>query len=69
MTVPEFEALRDLAQLHADRTTADIMNAMTRAEHIRLTQTASEAHNLLAAILLLNPEVESEQPYGFTPTH
>lgn len=44
------EDLVTAARLHRDNITADINNASTRLEHVRLTALAQEAENLLTEL-------------------
>lgn len=46
MTTSELDMLCSSARLHADNVRADINNASTRIEHIRLTTLALEAENI-----------------------
>ena len=66
MTRVEALTVLDQAVSLRDNLRADIANALTRNEHIRLTQLAAEAERLVATIeLLLAVPVVS----GFQPTH
>jgi hypothetical protein len=44
------ENIIDAARVHRDNITADINNASTRLEHVRLTALAQEAENLLTEL-------------------
>jgi hypothetical protein len=56
MTHDEALALRDQATALRDSLRADIANAMTRNEHIRITQHAAAAERLVSALdILLDP--------------
>lgn len=44
------EAIIEAARVHRDNITADINNASTRLEHVRLTALAQEAENLLTEL-------------------
>lgn len=46
MTTEELTTLAVEARLHADNLTADIRNATTRIEHMRITRLAVEADTL-----------------------
>ncbi len=46
-TSPDFAAIIETARIHYENLKADIANASTRIEHIRLTALAQEAHKLL----------------------
>ena len=46
MTTPELADLAAAARIHAANARADIVNAQTRLEHIRLTGLAVEAEQL-----------------------
>ena len=59
------ETARALAVQHAANLTADIVNASTRIEHIRLTRLAEEAHAVVDA-LTDSPE---ESSASLLPTH
>ena len=65
MTHEQALALRDQTALLLSHLTADIQNAQTRAEHIRLTQHAAEAERLVAALDLLL----ADDPIQVLPTH
>lgn len=66
MTRVEALTVLDQAVSLRDNLRADIANALTRNEHIRLTQLAAEAERLVATIELLLAEPVSA---GFQPTH
>lgn len=55
-----------LAQQHAANLNADIPNAQSRIEHIRLSRLAEEAEAVVAA--LSNVEPENSSP-TYLPTH
>lgn len=56
MTHDEALTIREQATSLRDNLVADIPKAMTRAEHIRITQLAGEAARLVAALdILLDP--------------
>lgn len=75
MTNSEALAIRDAALQLQSSIQADIQNAGTRQEHMRLTQLATEAERLVAAIdLLLDRPENSMSPVvtdlnGYLPTH
>jgi hypothetical protein len=74
MTNSEALAIRDAALSLKNSIQADIQNAGTRQEHMRLTQLATEAERLVAAIdLLLDQPQNSMSPvpdlHGYLPTH
>ena len=46
----ELQQLADAARVHFENLLADINNASTRLEHVRLTALAQEAENLAAGI-------------------
>lgn len=48
------------ARLHADNVQADIRNAASRQEHMRLSRLAIEAANLASALERLTGETASE---------
>jgi hypothetical protein len=51
MTNPKFEDLVEAARLHYENLKADINNASTRVESIRLTSLAQEALNLYISLV------------------
>ncbi len=56
MTHDEALVIREQATALRDSLIADIPKAMTRAEHIRISQLAAEADRLVAALdILLDP--------------
>lgn len=65
MTYEQALAVRDQTALLLQHLTADINNAQTRAEHIRLTQHAAEAERLVAALDLLLAPPQNQ----YLPTH
>lgn len=73
MTNSEALAIRDAALNLQSSIQADINNASTRQEHMRLTQLATEAERLVAAIdLLIDQPQNSMSPTdlnGYLPTH
>ena len=46
MNISDVEMAASLARQHSDNVAADIANAQSRGEHIRLTQLAFEAERL-----------------------
>jgi len=66
MTRTEALTIREQAVTLRDNLRADIPNALTRGEHIRITQLAAEAERLVAALdsLLAEPALD-----GFEPMH
>ena len=75
MPIETLIALRDQALLLSDHLKADIQNASTRVEHIRLTQHASEAERLVST---MNWLIQTNEPptasaatdtATFLPTH
>ena len=46
-----YQDLIDAARLHRDNLLADINNAATRLEHVRLTALAQEAENLYTELV------------------
>lgn len=74
MTNSEAMAIRDAALHLQSSIQSDIINASTRQEHMRLTQLATEAERLVAAIdLLIDQPQNSMSPvpdlHGYLPTH
>lgn len=53
MTRDEALVVRDQAVQLRDNLRADVSNALSRVEHIRITQLAAEAERLVAALDLL----------------
>lgn len=47
----DYSALVETARVHYENLKTDIENAHSRAEHIRLTALAQEAHNLLTDLI------------------
>lgn len=48
--------ITEAARTHFENVKADILNATTRIEHIRLTTLAQEAHQLLTDLEELGPD-------------
>ena len=71
MPIETLIALRDQAQVVSDHLRADIQNAGTRVEHIRLTQHASEAERLVNTMnwLIQTSAPVQPDPAAFLPTH
>lgn len=65
MTRSEALAIRDQSALLLFHLREDIKNAQTRAEHVRLTQHATEAERLVAALDILL----QDEPQTYLPTH
>lgn len=51
--------ITEAARMHFENVKADILNATTRIEHIRLTTLAQEAHQLLTDLEELAPDAGS----------
>ena len=56
-----------LAQQHAANLNADIPNAQTRIEHLRLTRLAEEAEAVVQALASVDPDEKISPTY--LPTH
>lgn len=61
MTSTNIAALTELARVHYENLTADIQNAQTRIEHIRITTLAQEAANLYTELQHLSNSTEEGQ--------
>jgi hypothetical protein len=56
MSNANIETITELARVHYENLTADILNAHTRVEHIRITTLAQEAANLYTELQHLSNE-------------
>lgn len=56
MSNVNIETITEMARVHYENLTADITNAQTRIEHIRITTLAQEAANLYTELQHLSNE-------------
>lgn len=61
MTDDELDRLTAEAKAHADHSFADIANATTRVEHVRLTALAQEARNLATVLSIMQTRKENRR--------
>lgn len=61
MTDAELDRLTADAKAHAEHAQADIRNATTRLEHVRLTGLAQEARNLYTVLSIMQTRKENRR--------
>ena len=61
MSNANIETITEMARVHYENLTADILNAHTRIEHIRITTLAQEAANLYTELQHLSTSEENRR--------